>query len=64
MMFRCAKGHITKPGERQIKVVTRTRAKTYYGKDGVLQGHGYETVAEEALCAEHAFYALFVKGKV
>ena len=51
-MFECARGHVTKPGERQVRVPTEIRQREYVNEGEA--SHGWEIVQEEALCVEHA----------
>jgi hypothetical protein len=48
-MYRCEAGHISKRGERMIRVVIEQRVKQY--SEGTT---GLETVREVALCPAHA----------
>lgn len=59
-MYYCNKcNKLSKPRESANRVVTKIRAKTYYGEDRetgrqVVVGEGYETVQEAIMCKECA----------
>ena len=53
-MFQCEAGHMTEPGDKQVKVVVESREVIYYDAYGEVVGHGHEAVREAGLCASHA----------
>jgi len=53
-MFNCARGHITKPRELEVRVPTEIRTREYFNDLGMLVGRGWEIAREESLCVEHA----------
>jgi hypothetical protein len=54
MTFQCAVGpHTSEPKEKEIKIVTERRPKTYHLSDGRYRS-GWEIVKETSYCQMHA----------
>jgi hypothetical protein len=53
-MFECARGHLTQPREKEVRVPTEIRTRDYRDEHGNVIGRGWEIVQEERLCVAHA----------